>query len=191
MPFQGNKDFYFISVHPHFVNDVRNLWASDVQNKKYHKKLIEKTTVYIGIGANLGDRRQNIEEAIWMLDEVGETEVKKFSSLIETEPEGGPPQGKFLNAAAEIATMLSPFELLRKLQEIEMKLGRTREVRWGPRTIDLDILLYGNEIIDTEILRVPHPRMLDRDFVMIPLTEIAPEARHPELNVKISEINEE
>ena len=127
---------------------------------------------YIGIGSNLGDRAKHIENAIEKLKETEGIEVKRISSIYETEPVGGPKQGKYLNAAIEIETCLKPRELLAKLQGIENQLGRARVIKNGPRTIDLDILLYGDDKIDEADLKIPHPRMAGREFVMKPLKEI-------------------
>jgi len=127
---------------------------------------------YIGIGSNLGDRQKYIESAIQKLKEIKGIAVKKASSLYETAPVGGPKQGKYLNGAIEIATDLGPRELLNVLQSIEKQLGRKRMIKDEPRTIDLDILLYGDENIDEPDLKIPHPRMAEREFVMKPLREL-------------------
>lgn len=127
---------------------------------------------YIGVGSNLGDREKNINSALGYLKGTEGIRLKRISSLYETEPVGGPPQGKFLNGAIAIETILSPRELLEKLKEIEGKLGRKRTVPNGPRTIDLDILTYGEEKIKEKDLIIPHPRMEMRDFVLQPLREI-------------------
>ena len=129
--------------------------------------------VYIGIGSNLGNRRRNILLAVQGIADSKDTEVLKLSKLIETDPVGGPlGQRKFLNAALKIATDLSPESLLERLQAIERKLGRVRSVHHGPRTVDLDILFYGDKVIQTKRLQVPHPRMGERDFVIKPLLEL-------------------
>jgi len=133
---------------------------------------------FIGIGSNVGDRAAHVAAAIGRIAELPRTELIKVSSLIETEPAGVTGQSKFLNGAAELRTELDPLELLDELQSIENDLGRVRAVRWGPRTIDLDILLYDNEVIDEDRLRVPHPLMCERWFVLVPLAEIAPDAVH-------------
>lgn len=127
---------------------------------------------YIGIGSNIGDRQGYIEGALRKLKEADDIKVNKVSSVHETEPVGGPVQGKYLNAAIEIETALEPKELLKKLQVIENELGRKRTVKNGPRTIDLDILLYGDKKINEPDLRIPHPRMHEREFVMKPLNDI-------------------
>jgi len=138
------------------------------------------TTVYLGLGSNLGDRRRNLEAALDALRAHPQIAVTAVSSFLETDPVGGPPgQGKFLNAAAGIETDLAPEAILEELKRIERALGRKPGPRWGPREIDLDILLYGEEIVKTEALVIPHPRMRERRFVLEPLAEIAPDARDP------------
>lgn len=134
---------------------------------------------YIGLGSNLGNRRQNIRSAIARMNRLDKTKVMKISSLIETLPESGPPQGNFINAVVEIDTHLSPRALLAHLQKIESALGRSRTVKNGPRTIDLDILLYDDKRIEEKDLVVPHPRMTQREFVLAPLKEIAPHVFQP------------
>lgn len=146
------------------------------------------TTVYISFGSNMGDREQQISDALNLLDNVRDTSVKCVSSLYETAPVGGVEQDDFLNGIAEITTQLSPLELLDEIQAIELKLNRVRKIHWGPRTIDLDIVLFGAEVIDRERLKIPHPFMHERSFVLIPLNEVAPDAVHPTMNKKISEL---
>ena len=136
--------------------------------------------VLIGLGSNLGDRRTALEGAIAALAETPGIRVRKVSTFHETEPVGGPPgQGRYLNAAAVLETSLDPFALLTVLQAIEARFGRVRTVRWGERTLDLDLLLFGDRIIDTPELVVPHPRYSVRRFVLEPLAEVAPEAVDP------------
>ncbi|MFC1667599.1 2-amino-4-hydroxy-6-hydroxymethyldihydropteridine diphosphokinase [Candidatus Omnitrophota bacterium] len=127
---------------------------------------------YIGIGSNLGDRRKNIENAIHYLRETSGIKVKKLSGVYETEPVGGPEQPKYLNGVIEIETDLDPRQLLLAMQKIEKLLGRKRTVGNGPRTIDLDILTYDDRQIDESDLKIPHPRMHERDFVQKPLRDI-------------------
>lgn len=130
-------------------------------------------TCYIGIGSNLGDRQRNIKLAVKKIKALGDTRVIKVSQLIETKPVGGPSgQSNFLNGALKIKTNFPPKRLLKKLKIIEQELGRIRTIRNGPRTIDLDILFYGDRVINTKELIIPHPRMLKREFVMKPLLEI-------------------
>lgn len=137
-------------------------------------------TCHIGLGSNLGNRRANLVAAVELIGRLPGTQVRRVSSFVETAPVGGPPeQQPFLNAAAEVESVLTPRVLLERLQEIEQKLGRARSERWGPRPIDLDILLWGDQRVDEPDLTIPHPSMHFRRFVLEPLVEIAPEARHP------------
>ena len=142
---------------------------------------------YIGIGSNLGDREFNCKQAIGLLRQKGIT-VSKESSLYETKPWGVTDQPLFLNMAIEIETDLKPFELLRTLKDIEKEMGREETFLWGPRIIDLDILLYDNNIVDEKGLRIPHPHMQDREFVLRPLREIAGDVTHPLLLLSIEEL---
>jgi len=120
----------------------------------------------------LGDRYKNIENAIERLRSNKGITVKKISPMYDTEPVGGPPQPRYLNGVIEIETTLQPRELLKVLQDIETQLGRQRLIKNGPRTIDLDILTYGNEYIDEEDLKIPHPKMYEREFVQRPLRDL-------------------
>jgi pantoate--beta-alanine ligase len=129
--------------------------------------------VFLGIGSNLGNRRENIKKALALLEE-NKINIKKVSRIIETVPVGGPKQGKFLNLALEAETALRPHKLLKLLKNIERQLGRNDTVRFGPRKIDLDILFYDNIRINTKELIIPHPRIFERDFVLRPLGQIAP-----------------
>lgn len=139
--------------------------------------------VYIALGSNLGDRACYIRSAVAALQEK-DVSVLKRSTVIETDPVGGPAQNKFLNAVIKIETELSPGELLSMCQVIERQLGRVREVPKGPRTIDLDILLYDQLVIDTPQLKIPHPRMFERAFVLEPLREIEPSLLEEPLNAR-------
>lgn len=130
---------------------------------------------YIGMGSNIGDREEYLLSAFNKVRRLQGTEVTAVSSLYETEPVGYIDQPPFLNAVISIRSELEPLELLDRLQSIESSLGRQRTIRWGPRTIDLDILFCDKGIIQTERLTIPHPRAKERSFVMIPLSEIAPE----------------
>ena len=133
------------------------------------------TTAYVGVGANLGERRRTIERAIQLLRKAPGVEVLAVSALRETEPVGFEEQPRFLNGAVALETTLTARDLLALLLEIERRLGRTREgPRFGPRTIDLDLLLHGDAVIDEPGLTVPHPRMHERRFVLEPLAELAP-----------------
>lgn len=145
------------------------------------------SVAYIGIGSNLGDRESNCKQAIGLLRQKGTTVIKE-SSLYETKPWGVTDQPLFLNMAIEIETDLKPFELLRTLKDIEKKMGREETFLWGPRIIDLDILLYNGNIVDEKGLRIPHPHMQDREFVLRPLSEIAGYVTHPLLLLSIEEL---
>ncbi len=135
---------------------------------------IKKSEVFLGIGSNLGNRYNNIAKAISLLNAIPSITVKKTSSLHNTKPVGGPPTGQrdFLNGAIMLKTSLSAIELLKELKQIEKKLSRKKTIKNGPRTIDLDILFYGDKVINDRNLKVPHPRMFEREFVLQPLKEI-------------------
>lgn len=140
---------------------------------------------FLGLGSNLGDRQMNLEAAIQMLDTVPDIWVKKRSPLYETAPYGYTEQPPFVNGCIEIETLYTPEELLEVLHKIEHQLGRIREIHWGPRTIDLDILLYDQLVMDTEDLHIPHIDMANREFVLQPLSDIAGAYRHPVLHQTI------
>lgn len=134
------------------------------------------SVVYLGLGSNLGDRLANLQVAVRLLARAGT--VQKVSSLYETVAIG-PEQALFYNAVCEIATELGPRELLAVTQAIQREMGRSAEGdRWGPRLIDIDILLYGRQVVEEDGLVIPHPEMLKRAFVLVPLSEIAPDVRH-------------
>ncbi|MCR5788597.1 MAG: 2-amino-4-hydroxy-6-hydroxymethyldihydropteridine diphosphokinase [Lachnospiraceae bacterium] len=144
--------------------------------------------VYISLGSNMGDREAHINTALQAFEEKREIKVGLVSEYVESEPYGGVEQDNFLNAVAKISTFLSPEELLLYLQEIELSENRERTVHWGPRTLDLDIVMYDNLVLDTEQLTIPHTDMQNRDFVLAPLAEIAPCLRHPILNKTVREL---
>jgi 2-amino-4-hydroxy-6-hydroxymethyldihydropteridine diphosphokinase len=131
-------------------------------------------TAYLGLGSNLGDRRQHLAEAVRRLHAGPALQVIKVSSVYESSPVGVTAQPDFLNLVVQVATTHAPHELLAECLRVETDLGRVRGERWGPRTIDIDLLLYGDMRIDDECLNVPHPRMHERSFVLVPLAEIAP-----------------
>ena len=133
--------------------------------------------VYVGLGSNLGDRSANIGEALRLLGQMSENMTA--SSIYETTPQGFRSQPSFYNAVCRLWTRLDPFELLAGLKDIESRLGRHRAFVNAPRTIDLDILIYGHAVLESPILTLPHPRMAQRAFVIAPLSEIAPELVHP------------
>lgn len=146
------------------------------------------TDVFLGLGSNVGDRENQLKEAIRLLDEQPGIKVVKVSSFYETEPVGYVDQPDFLNLCVEIQTELSPKAVLESGLAIEQQLHRVRKERWGPRTLDIDILLYGDQIIEEEGLTIPHPRMTERAFVLIPLQEIAPNKVEPRTQTKIKDI---
>jgi 2-amino-4-hydroxy-6-hydroxymethyldihydropteridine diphosphokinase len=147
----------------------------------------DTVTAYIGLGANTGDRGSNLFNAIAKLSQIPGVTVKKLSRLMENPavggPEGSPP---FLNGAAVVETTLGSHALMKALLEIEKELGRNRREKWEPRPLDLDLLLYGNEIISSDDLVVPHPLMHERAFVLQPLAEVAPDAVHPALQMSVA-----
>jgi 2-amino-4-hydroxy-6-hydroxymethyldihydropteridine diphosphokinase len=144
-------------------------------------------TVYLSLGSNLGDRAAHIERALARVAEENVRIVKR-SSFYETEPVEFLAQGWFLNIAVEAETELMPRQLLRVIRNIERELGRKRIVKSGPRTIDIDILLFGMNIINAADLEIPHPRMTERRFVLVPMAEIAPTLRHPALRLTMPEL---
>ena len=146
-----------------------------------------KQKVYLSLGSNLGDRAKNLREAIAAVRKAG-IQVTRISSVYETEPVDYLDQPWFVNLAAEGETELAPAGLLEALRAIERQMGSEKLVPKGPRFIDMDILLYGDEVIDTPELQVPHPRMHLRRFVLEPLAEIAPDLRHPVLGLNVSEM---
>jgi 2-amino-4-hydroxy-6-hydroxymethyldihydropteridine diphosphokinase len=148
------------------------------------------STVYIGIGSNLGDRHKNCLRAIELLKQNGLLATRQ-SSMYETEPWGLTGQPEFVNMAVETETELAPEPLLALLKKIEKDMGRRDTVRWGPRIIDLDILLYDDIIMNTDALTIPHPLMHEREFVLRPLSEIAEEKVHPVLKKRIGELLKE
>jgi 2-amino-4-hydroxy-6-hydroxymethyldihydropteridine diphosphokinase len=143
--------------------------------------------VFLGLGSNLGDRERHLAEGLRALARRG-FRPTRLSALYETEPVGGPPQGWFLNVVAQGETDLAAEELLEACLAAEGDLGRERQERWGPRTLDVDILLFDDELRDTAVLTVPHPRLAERLFVLAPLAELASERPHPRLGQSLGEL---
>ncbi len=148
------------------------------------------TVAYIGIGSNLGDRQWYITRAIEALKDTSAIRLTKSSSIYETEPVSDVPQGAFLNGVLEIETELSVRALMNRLKEIEKELGRTRDIVSGPRTVDLDILFFGGDVIEESDLIVPHPRLHERFFVLSGLNEISSNFVHPILKTKVKDLYE-
>jgi 2-amino-4-hydroxy-6-hydroxymethyldihydropteridine diphosphokinase len=148
-----------------------------------------RTTVFIALGANLGDRATNLRAALGLISITPGVRVRQVSSFMENSAVGGPPDSPpFLNAVAAIETNIEPHELLARLLEIERQMGRVRSQKNDPRPIDLDIIFYGERVIDTPDLVVPHPLMHERRFVLQPLAEIAPAIVHPKLGKQVDEL---
>lgn len=143
---------------------------------------------YLGLGSNLGNRMQNMEVAVKFLSSDRNISISRLSRIRETKPYGKLDQADFLNQVIEIETKLSATELLTACQKVEGQLKRKRLEKWGPRTIDIDILFYGNEIIEQEALRIPHPDLENRSFVMEPLNELSPDFVHPVLKKSVNQI---
>lgn len=147
------------------------------------------TTAFIALGANLGDRLETLQSAVGAIDAAAGVSVSAVSGLYETAPVGGPEaQGAYYNAVLRVSTTLQPEPLLDLLLAIEQDHARVRDVRWGPRTLDLDILLHGETHLETERLTVPHPRMHQRRFVLAPLADVGGDAQHPVLDASIADL---
>jgi 2-amino-4-hydroxy-6-hydroxymethyldihydropteridine diphosphokinase len=144
-------------------------------------------TVYLSLGSNVGDRQRHLDAALDLLSAAG-VSIVRVSRVYETEPQDVRAQPWFLNLVAEAETRLFPLQLLRAMQRVERRLGRKRIVDKGPRTIDIDILLFGGFVVDTEELRIPHPRMTARRFVLEPLAELRPDLRHPVTHASVREM---
>ena len=171
---------------------IKKPWAPIGKPLQYAAVEIDRKwhTSYIGIGGNMGDKEKNVKEALKLINNSNHTKITKTSKFYETSPVGYLAQEDFLNCAIEVKTLLNPLELVRFMLSIEKELKRERTVRWGPRTIDLDVLLYDNIISSQEEIIIPHPRMQERMFVLEPLCDIAPYVMHPILNKTVIEIKE-
>jgi 2-amino-4-hydroxy-6-hydroxymethyldihydropteridine diphosphokinase len=150
---------------------------------------MNEQTAYLGFGSNLGDSLTTLRQARQRLHAMPDIRVTATSALYRTPPVGGPPdQPDYLNTALEIVTTLKPLELLQRCQTIEEKFGRRRSVRWDARTLDIDLLLYADRVIDSATLQIPHPRMLDRGFVLQPLCDLAADLIHPEQRCSLASL---
>ncbi len=147
-------------------------------------------SVYLSFGSNVGDRRKNLETAVIELKQK-QLKFLKISSIYETAPWGLKDQDAFLNMVTEVETTLSPYKLLKLCLETELKMGRIREVRWGPRIIDIDILYFQSQVINEPDLKIPHPGIPDRNFILQPLKEISPSLMDPKSGKSIEELEKE
>ncbi len=147
--------------------------------------------VFVALGSNMGDKEQYLREAVCGLEEHTDIQVVKSAGWIVTKPYGGVEQDEFINGMAEIKTLLTPGELLDYLHELEQRAGRERKIHWGPRTLDLDIIFYDKQIVEEENLIIPHIDMENRDFVLKPMVELAPNFRHPVLQKNMTQLLQE
>ena len=172
---------------------IKKPWAPIGRHLDYAAVEIERKwhEVYLSIGSNMGDKKENLNKAVEFLKEDSDIVVEKVSAFIETEPWGKTDQDEFVNAALKIKTILGPKELLKRLLAIEEKMHRVRVVKWGPRIIDLDIIFYDDLVLEDDFITIPHPRMEEREFVLKPLSEIAPNKVHPLLKKRVFRLLEE
>lgn len=170
--------------------EIKKPWAPILMTLDTVSVVVERGwhKVYLSIGSNLGDKEANLKEAIRLLGEDQECRIQQVSSFRVTKPVGGVEQDDFLNGAVFLTTLKSPLELLEQIGSIERTLKRERIVHWGPRTIDLDILFYDEEIIQTKELTIPHKELANREFVLEPMAEIAPWLRHPVLGETVLQL---
>lgn len=172
---------------------LKKPWAPIGRHLDYAAVEIERSwhEAYLSIGSNMGDKEHNLNEAIKKMEEFKEIQVEKISSFIVTEPWGYTDQDEFLNGALKIKTTFSPKELIKALLSIESEMKRKRVIKWGPRVIDLDVIFYDDLLSDDEEIILPHPRMEEREFVLKPLSEIAPNKIHPILNKRVYKLLDE
>jgi 2-amino-4-hydroxy-6-hydroxymethyldihydropteridine diphosphokinase len=142
---------------------------------------------FVGLGSNLGERKKNIENAIRLLTETGEVDLLDRASYYETEPVG-PVQPWFINTAIKIETSATPEELLGLCKDVERRIGRVDSFHWGPRLVDLDLLLVKGQVVDEERLKLPHPQMENRRFVLLPMVELEPDMVHPTLKIPLEKL---
>lgn len=193
----AEKTAEFILLNYNLVKTVKltlkKPWAPILKPLDYVAVQIERSlhSVYLALGSNLGNKKKNLDDALNLIDLNPLCKLCKVSNFYTTAPVGYLDQDDFLNAAAEIKTLMSPSELMDFLLEIEKELKRERKIHWGPRTIDLDILLYDDIVTEDEHIMIPHPRMHERLFVLEPLCDIAPYKLHPLLNKRIIDIKNE
>ncbi len=173
--------------------EVKKPWAPVLMHLDYASVRIERKwhKVYIGVGSNLGDREQYIHEAQNAICELEKIKNFRSATILETEPYGYLEQGRFLNTVWQVETLYTPMELLHVLWKIENSAGRERKIHWGPRTLDLDILLYDDLVTEEEELTIPHPEMTKRCFVLEPLCQLYPQGVHPLMKKRYAEILEE
>jgi dihydroneopterin aldolase/2-amino-4-hydroxy-6-hydroxymethyldihydropteridine diphosphokinase len=172
---------------------LKKPWAPIGRHLEYAAVEIERSwhEVFLSIGSNIGDKEGNLNNAINAISEKNNIIIERVSSFIITEPWGNVDQDGFVNGAMKIKTLLSTKELMKTLLEIEEEMKRIRVIKWGPRIIDLDIIFYDDLISDDEYVTLPHPRMEEREFVLIPLKEIAPNKIHPILKKRVFKLLEE
>ena len=173
--------------------EVKKPWAPVMRHIEYASVKIHRGRhrAYIGLGSNMGDREEYLKQAIIAIDSLEDVRVCQQASIRETEPYGYLDQDPFLNTVISLETLLEPEELLAKMMQIEKEAGRTREIHWGPRTLDLDILLYDDQVLTSPDLVIPHPGIEKRSFVLDPLCEIAPYEVHPLLKKRFITLKEE
>jgi dihydroneopterin aldolase/2-amino-4-hydroxy-6-hydroxymethyldihydropteridine diphosphokinase len=170
--------------------EIKKPWAPVAAHLETVSIEIERSrhTAFIALGSNMGDKEANLRFAIGELEKTRGCRVMGVSNFIDTAPYGVEEQDDFLNGCLELETLLTPVELMGLLHEIEGKAGRTRDVKWGPRTLDLDIIFYDDLVISSDTLKIPHADMHNREFVLTPLNEIAPWKLHPALNKTVAEL---